>query len=78
MALRASTASVGRADCLVSDVNIYHTRKLPNSCVNHSGEVGTAHFCLGQIILLPPSRRLCLRFGLFVSRIMEKLKAPFS
>lgn len=27
MVLRASTASVGRADWLVSAVNIYHTRR---------------------------------------------------
>lgn len=32
MALCASTASVGRPDWLVSDVNIYHTRQLPKSC----------------------------------------------
>lgn len=42
MALCASTASVGRADWLVSDVNIYHTRELPKSCVTHSGVVGVS------------------------------------
>lgn len=53
MALWASTASVGRADWLFSDVNIYHTRELPKSCATHSGGVGvsallirTAHFIM--------------------------------
>lgn len=39
MVLCASTASVGRADWLVCDVNIYHTRELPKSCVTHGGAV---------------------------------------
>lgn len=52
MALCASTASVGRPDWLVSDVNIYYTRAMPNSCVTCSGTVGSAHFRWGQIVLL--------------------------
>lgn len=42
MALCASSSSVGRADWLVSDVNIYHTRELPKSCVSQGGVAGVS------------------------------------
>lgn len=64
MALRASTASVGGADWLVSVVHIYHTRELPNSCVTHNGAAGSAQFLLGQIILL-----CCVALALMTARV---------
>lgn len=60
MALCASSSSVGRADWLVSDVNIYHTRELPKSCVSQGGVVGVSTLLISEA----PFIMLCwLAFG---------------